>query len=505
MSPVTAGRSYWMESVPGRAFPSLKGPVDADVCVIGGGITGLLTAHELAAAGRTVVLLEADRLAASVTGYTTAKLTSQHSLRYDRLARELGVDAARAYGDVNQQALDVIRRLASGLGVAEDVEPRDAYVYSTRADSVADLEAEAEAAAAAGLPASFTRDVPLPFATVGAVRFADQAQIHPRTLLLALADALEERGVRIFESSKAAEVLRDGRWSVTTEQGSVSAEQVVLATLTPTAGVGDDLWSKLYCHQGFAVALELRDENALIGADGRGGVLISHDRPMRSVRTIRRDEGRLLQVGGASYVADPNAGDTPYDDLEAWAREHFDVGAALHRWTTQDYSTSDGVPLIGALDDGLFIATGFGGWGMTSGGAAAAIIRDLATGVDGAPERYRIFDPHRRLVDVDSAHISAHTSSGTDVDAREVVEALGPGQAAVVRRGGEQLAVHRASDGELRVVSAVCTHAGCIVLWDPDDEAWACPCHGSIFAPDGAVTHGPAEDPLRDLGHLLRE
>lgn len=496
MCPVTDGNSYWMASVPPTTLPPLAEDIDAEVCIIGAGITGLLCAHELAEAGKDVVVVEADRIASSVTGYTTAKLTSQHGLRYARLTDELGPEAARAYGRANQAALSRIRDIVAELGIDADLETRDAYVYATRPEHVEGLRAEAQAAAEAGLPASFTTEVPVPFATVGAVRFADQAQVHPRKLLVALAGVLAERGVRIFEQTEATAVERDGRWRVTTAGGTVTADAVVAATLTPAAGIGDDLWDSFYCHQGFAVALPLRGE-------GPGGVLITHERPMRSMRTIADPDGRMLQVGGAAWVADPNAGDTPYDDLEAWAREHFDVGPAAYRWTTQDNSTADGVPLIGALEDGLFFAGGFGGWGMTTGGVAAAIIRDLVLGTSTDPERDRIFDPRRTMPPIDDALISRHTSSGTDHDARDVVAGLAPGEAAVVRQDGQQLGVHKKADGTLDVVSAVCTHAGCIVLWDHEATGWACPCHGSRFAPDGAVTHGPAEEPLADKRALL--
>lgn len=490
MCPVTDGNSYWMASVPPTDLPTLTEDVDTQVCIIGGGITGLLCAHELAEAGQDVVVLEAHRIASSVTGYTTAKVTSQHGLRYQRLTDELGSDAARAYGRANQAALQCIREIVADLGIDADLETRDAYVYATRPQGVDELRAEARAAAEAGLPASFTTDVPVPFATVGAVRFTDQAQVHPRKLLVPLAAKLRERGVRIFESTEATAVEHDGRWTVTCANAKVTADAVVAAALTPVAGVGDDLWDSFYCHQGFAVALPLRGE-------GPGGVLITHERPMRSMRTIAGDGGPLLQVGGAAYVKDPNHGDTPYDDLEAWAREHFDVGEATHRWTTQDNSTADGVPLIGALDDkGLYIAIGFGGWGMTTGAVAGAIIRDLVLGESTDEVRDRIFDPRRPLPPIDDALISRHTSSGTDADAGEVIRGLAPGEAAVVRHDGEQLGVHKPADGELDVVSAVCTHAGCIVLWDHDGTRWACPCHGSQFKPDGSVIRGPAEEPL---------
>lgn len=496
MSPVTAGNSYWMESVPATPRPALSGDIDTDVCVVGGGITGLLCAFELAGAGKRVVVLEKGRIASNVTGFTTAKVTSQHGARYRRLTEELGAGVARTYGRTNQQALERIRQIVTDLHIDADLEPRDAYVYGIHPDSVEHLKLEAQAAADAGLPASFTTDVPVPFATVGAVRFADQAQVHPRRLLIPLAEALTARGVQIFESSRATSVHGNGRHTVTTHDGTVAADAVVVAALTPVAGVGNDLWEHLYCHQGFAVAMPLR-------GDGPDGVLISYERPMRSVRTIKHGSGRLLEVGGGAYVEDPNEGASPYDDLEVWARRYFDADAAQYRWTTQDYSTFDGVPLIGALQDGLHIATGFGGWGMTTAGVAAAIIRDRILDRSADEERDRIFDPRRRLGTVDPTLISARTSSGTHEDARERVRGLAAGQAAVVRHEGEQLGVFRRRDGKLDVVSAVCTHSGCIVLWDPAGTHWTCPCHGSVFQPDGSVVHGPARDALPDRSDLL--
>ncbi len=497
MSPLISGNSYWMESAPGRELPALSGDVHAHVCVVGGGITGLLCAHELAEAGQDVVLVEGKRLASVVTGYTTAKLTSQHSLRYAALKEELGLEAARTYGRVNEAALARIREIAGQLGVDNAIETRDAYVYGTIEETLEPIRREAEVAAEIGLPASFTDSVPLPFPTVGAVRFTDQAQIHPRRLLLPLADALIKRGVKIFESTKVTALEHDQRWTVTTESGSVTAEHVVLATGTPIAGVGNELWERLYCHQGYAVAMPLTGE-------GPDGVLISHDRPMRSIRTIRDGERRLLQVGGGAFVHDSNSGATPFDDLEEWAREHFDAGPAEYRWSTQDNSTVDRVPMIGALEEpNLYIAIGFGGWGLTTAGVAAALITDLVTGAEGDPERDRIFDPTRPLPAADADLISARTSSGTDEDPGEIVATLQPGQAAVVRSAERQVAVHRTEEGALQAVSAICTHAGGVVLWDREDGRWHCPCHGSVFAPDGTVANGPAQDALPDMSAFI--
>src|SRR5919199_3393019 len=107
MRTMVAGRmeSYWMDSTPATAYAALGEHLEADVVVVGGGIAGICTAWELAVAGRSVVVLEADRIVAGVTGYTTAKLSALHTLIYARLRRSFGSHAARRYAQSQQQAV----------------------------------------------------------------------------------------------------------------------------------------------------------------------------------------------------------------------------------------------------------------------------------------------------------------------------------------------------------------------------------------------------------------
>src|SRR5690242_1194360 len=88
--------SYWLETAPpGEPAPPPSGDIAVDVAVVGGGMAGLSTAWELVQQGRKVAVLEAGRLAAGVTGHTTAKLTALHTLTYDDLRRTRGPTGAR--------------------------------------------------------------------------------------------------------------------------------------------------------------------------------------------------------------------------------------------------------------------------------------------------------------------------------------------------------------------------------------------------------------------------
>ena len=97
--------SLWIATTPATTYPPLDGDLDADVAVVGGGIVGIVTAVLLRRAGRGVVVLERDRIASGVTGHTTAKLTSQHGLRYAELEQRAGSHIARLYGEANEAAI----------------------------------------------------------------------------------------------------------------------------------------------------------------------------------------------------------------------------------------------------------------------------------------------------------------------------------------------------------------------------------------------------------------
>jgi glycine/D-amino acid oxidase-like deaminating enzyme len=122
--------SYWIESTAETALPTLEADVAVDVAVVGGGITGITAATLLKRAGKTVALLEMNRLASGATGYTTAKVTSGHGLVYATLARKFGEEAARIYAEANEAAIERIRTLTLEEGIDCDLELRANYVYA---------------------------------------------------------------------------------------------------------------------------------------------------------------------------------------------------------------------------------------------------------------------------------------------------------------------------------------------------------------------------------------
>jgi Rieske Fe-S protein len=150
--------------------------------------------------------------------------------------------------------------------------------------------------------------------------------------------------------------------------------------------------------------------------------------------------------------------------------------------------------------DKLFVATGDSGQGITHGALAGILVRDLI--VTGSSPWEAVYDPGRKtptgVINYVRENISALKNLAASAGPGEVASAdeLEPGQGGIIRSGSVRMAACRDLDGKLHLSSAACTHLGCEIRWNSTEQCWDCPCHGSQFAPDGAVLNGPAVAPL---------
>jgi Rieske Fe-S protein len=323
------------------------------------------------------------------------------------------------------------------------------------------------------------------------VRVDNQAQFHPRRYCLGLADAIVRAGGSVFEHTRAVAV-DDGR--VTTDRGVISADAIVLATHIPISDSGGH-FARMEARRSYAGAFR---------ADKRPrGMYISIDEPTRSVRST--PDGWTIVGGEGHKVGQDHDTTRRYAALEAWADERFGAPSLAFRWSAQDYESADGLPFVGRLSAGskrVFVATGFGKWGMTNGTAAAMIIVDLIQGVENAwtdafdATRIALKQSGRGVlrenIDVAKHFVGDRLGSRNAPD----VGSLPNGQGAIASLDGDKIAAYRDDDRMLHCVSATCTHLGCQVAFNTAERTWDCPCHGSRFDIDGRVLQGPAVEDL---------
>ena len=430
-------QSVWEEQILRERFPALHGGGSTDVLIVGGGIAGVLCAYRLKEAGVDCMLVEADRILCGITRNTTAKITLQHGLIYDKMIQRFGEGKARLYAEAQARAGEEYARLCKGIDC--DYEGQDSYVYSL-IDRAA-IEREVRALRRLGIDADCGEAHGLPFAVAGAVRVKGQAQLHPLKFLYAIA-----KGLPIYERTKVIELMPH---RARTSHGEITYKRLIVATHFPMLNKHGLYPLKLYQHRSYVIALR--------GAQSVGGMCVDGSGTGLSFRSY----GDLLLLGGGGHRTGKRGGG--WQELEDFANKYYQNAETVARWATQDCMTLDGIPYIGQYAKStpdVFVVTGFNKWGMTNAMVAADILRDL---VQGKSTPYAaVFDPSRTVL---RPQLAANIFSS-------VVGLLTP----TVPR---------------------CPHLGCALKYNRAEHTWDCPCHGSRFTERGELIDNPATDDKR--------
>lgn len=491
MEHVARHASVWMAHAEPQERPSLEGDLDVDVCVVGAGITGLTTARLLSRSGRSVVVVDALSVCGGDTGHTTAHLAVHHDLWYRDTIARFGEESARLVLASRRAALDRIARFVAEDRIDCGFARVPAFLFTEEGAGVEALREELAACARLGLDVSWADRAPGIGSSRGALRIERQGQLNPIPYVRGLASALEREGGRVFERTHVLEVDEGPGCRVRTERGTIRAREVVLATNAPFASVG--LVTKVAAYRSYAIALPVDAPSApraLLWGDGD---------PYPYVRAHALDGTTYLIVGGQDHktgeVRDPEAA---WASLESWARARFPVREASARWSGQILEPTDGLPYIGRHGEGVWIATGFGGDGLTNGTLAGELLSQAIAGQRSAigelydPARFGVASAKefvRENVDY-PAHFFGDRLRRPDAAA---IHEVARGDGKIVRAGRTRLAVHRSDDGRVHAFSPVCPHMGCHVRWNAAETSWDCPCHGSRFDPtSGRVLNGPA-------------
>jgi glycine/D-amino acid oxidase-like deaminating enzyme/nitrite reductase/ring-hydroxylating ferredoxin subunit len=495
----TAEQSLWLQDEPMAGYAPLRGGLAVDVAVIGGGLAGLTTALLLKQRGVSVAVLEAGQVGGGVSGNNTAKVTALQSTMYSTVEREHGSQAAAGYAAAATAGVELLGALAVHQNIDCDLRRRPAATFAYSDGERSLVRAEATAAEKAGLPVEWTEQLTMPFPTFGAVRLPGQIVVHPAKYVRGLAAAVDGGGCHVFEHSRAIEVSCGGPPRVRTEAGTLTADHVVVATHYPMLARGL-FFARLDAERSDCVAARLRF------GEPPPDLAISAGSPAWSF-SVHSDQlhGDHLIIGGQSHPAGQRGVDFGrYSALTEFAERHFDVARITHRWSAQDPKAYDSLPMVGPYTPGssrLWVATGFGKWGLSMGTIAGAILADRVSGTDNP--HAELFSPHRLSLRGAPTVLRLNAKVAKDFVGDRVVPAdvatadeVPVDEARTVPDGPGKKGVYRDSAGRLHAVSLRCTHLGCLLRFNGAERSWDCPCHGSRFDVDGAVLEGPATRPL---------
>jgi glycine/D-amino acid oxidase-like deaminating enzyme/nitrite reductase/ring-hydroxylating ferredoxin subunit len=508
MSSMTTG-SCWTDNTPAPRFSALKEDIAVDVLVVGAGITGITAAYLLKRAGYNVALVDKGRCLAGDTSNTTAHLTCVTDTVLTELVRNFGKDHAQAVWDAQLAAIDMIDRIVWREQIKCQFDWVPAYLFNPSAETgrpdqkeqSIDLQKEADFATELGFDAEFIACAP--FLNRPAVRFDNQAKFHPRKYLIALLRLLSAgKGCQIFEQTNVDDIEGTPITATTSSGARIHCEHVLIATHVPLQG-----------KSGFLPATVLQSKLAPYSSYVIGGWVprgTVHEAlfwdtgdPYDYVRVDRRHDHDFVIFGGEDHKTGQVDETTQcFSRLEQRLKSFLPEIAVTHRWSGQVVETNDGLPYIGETAERQYVATGFGGNGMTFGTLSAMMFVDYVAGEKNPWAE--LFDTGRTKV---KGGLWDYLKENKDYPYYLVrdrfagasgrsMRAIARGHGEVIDVNGEPAAVYRGPDSQIYVRSAICTHMGCYVHFNEAERTWDCPCHGSRFKVNGDVLAGPAEEPL---------
>lgn len=286
-------KSYWIDSKKEKeGYKSLNEDIETDICIIGGGITGISVAYYLNQYKIKNVVLEKDRICQKTTGHSTAKITSQHGLFYKYLIDSEGIEFARMYYEANEKAIQNIARIIEQEKIECEFEKQSAYVFTQKIEDVQKIKDEVQAVKSFGGTANYieAKDIKINninpennnrIKALAAIEFPNQAQFNSYKYVMELAKICQQSHSQIYENSKVVDVEEEEKgYSIQLENGvAVKARYVVIATKYPIVNFPGFHFLKMYQSTSNIIVVDPK-ENLF------EGMYVNSEDPTISLRTI---------------------------------------------------------------------------------------------------------------------------------------------------------------------------------------------------------------------------
>jgi gamma-glutamylputrescine oxidase len=376
-------------------YPPAVGRIQADVCIVGGGLAGLTAAEKLARSGRSVVLLEANRVAWGASGRNGGFVSAGYATGLSSIERRAGADGARELFRLSMEGVEIVRRHIDGLGIRE-AHPVPGIAKALRYNSRGALQAASERQQRAfGLNLRYLprEEVRSLFASPKyheAVLDEGAFHFHPLNYGRALAREAVRLGAAIHEGSAVLSAeLQGARKILRTKDSEITAEHVVFATGGYTGAVLPALRRAFLPIATYVLLTEHAPD--LVRSAIRTKAAILDDRRAGDYYRVVEDRSRILWGGRiTTRTTDPR-------DMAALLRREmvttYPQMASLKvdvAWSGLMSYARHLMPQIGQWKPGVWYCTAFGGHGMNTTAMGGTVI---AEGIAGESDRYRLFAP----------------------------------------------------------------------------------------------------------------
>jgi len=469
-------KSIWTENINEKSLPSLNEDMDCDVLIIGGGIAGISTAYKLKDENYNIVLIDKDKVGFGVSSKTTGKLTYMQGDIYTKISKIYDFKTAKKYLESQIDAIKIATNIINENKIDCDFEEVDSYIFTNNSN----LDKEKEFLEKLKIYNN-TNKLPLNFPNEKAFYVKNTAVFHPLKYILNLKKIILEKGVKIYENTKAIDLdIKGNKYLIKTEKGEIRATKVIITTHYPFFVIPGLIPFKIHQNRSYVVVSE--EENKHFSA-------INIDTPSLSIR-YHKD---YILLGGYSHHLSKKLDYEVEEDKLINFHDKYFKNKIIYKWQVHDNMTTDYIPLIGKLNKNhpnLLIATGFNKWGMTNGVLTGEILGDLVLNKNN--KYIDLFSPSRNtnLNKIINSLVNNFYIAKTYISNKLLTPKMK--EAFITTINGTKCGVYVDKEGKKHIVKNICPHLKCNLVFNRADLTWDCPCHGSRFDIDGNLLEGPS-------------
>lgn len=467
--------SIWLKNIKQNVSKSLDRNIDVDVLIIGGGITGLSVAYHLKESNLKVCLVEKNTIGSGITAKTTGKLTFLQELIYQDIEKMYDLDKAKLYYNSQVDAIKLVSDIVNEENINCDFEKVDSFVFTLKDKEEPKIKKEKEILELFEVNVKECNMLPDKTDIKFGISVANTAVFHPLKYLFKLKEIVNKK-IDIYENTKIIDIKKEEDFICRTQSFIIKAKKVVLALHYPYFLVPYFFPLKTTLEKSYISAFEVEKDDFFSA--------ITCSNPTISMRYLNNDKSVYkIYLTNSHNIAIKNNELNNFEELliKSPKKPQF-------MWSNIDIKTFDKLPLVGEIDKGLYLATGYNTWGMTNGSIAGKIIADQILDIQ---NKYSLlFDPKRSLkkkIINFPLVIGSNVKSFVGSKINKNKSWYGDNVYFVGNKG-----IFIDSDGKKHVIYNKCPHLKCGLIFNEIEKTWDCPCHGSRFDIDGNCIEGPS-------------
>lgn len=459
--------SIWKDNL-FKNYPILRDDKECDILIIGGGITGVSILYHLRNSEYKVILCEQNKIGHSVTGSSTGKLTYLQNDLIDKIKKTFDKNTAIKYINSQKEAINLALNIIKNDKIECDLVKTPSYIYTNKDSEVEKIIELEKFLNNCGIKTYKNNSILVESKYMFNVE--DTYMFNPLKYTYGLIKEDDE----IYEKTSIKKIEKVGASYICyTDKNKIKTKYVVIASHYP------------FFTLPFVFPIKGTLEKSYISASiykSEPISLISYSNPFISIRNYK---DYLIYLSNSHTISD-NIDD--YKNFSELKSKLKDKGLKPeYLWSNIDIITNDGLPYIGSIKDGMFIATGYNTWGMTNGILAGKIISDMLCGYENEykdlfnPVRFNLSKSLGTLGDIGSSiigYVNGFLYNDNNVLFKNI--------------NGEKTMTYKEY-----TVKRKCPHLGCDLVFNEIEKTWDCPCHGSRFDIKGKCISAPSNNNIK--------